>query len=151
MEINTLKNNELVTGISILAVLKHAQNVEISKCMLIEPILSYTKVLQLLCRANSSIKSIEDLIIKESMVFANFNERYREKLSLSINAIILFEKMGLLSIKNNAVIFIENNFNFNDSTLGKKTTARILASKNLANILMKGDSSDFYLSLRVEV
>ena len=88
MEINTLKNNELLTGISILSVLKYVQHMEISKCMLIEPLLSYTKVLNLLRRTNSSIKSIEDLIIKECITFTNFNERYREKRLLSINSLL---------------------------------------------------------------
>lgn len=151
MEINTLKNNELISGISILAVLKYAQHMEISKCMLIEPMLSYTRVLQLLRRANSSVKSVEDLIIKESIVFANFNERYKEKMVLSINAILLFEKMRLLIIKNNELLFNGESFNFCDSTLGNKAESRIGASKNLANILKKGEASDLYLSLRVEI
>lgn len=151
MEINTLKNNELISGISILAVLKYAQHMEISKCMLIEPMLSYTKVLHLLRRANSSVKSIEDLIIKESIVFANFNERYKEKMALSINAILLFEKLGFLTIKDNELLFTGEEFNFSDSTLGEKAKARIDASKNFANILKKGETSDLYLSLRVEI
>jgi hypothetical protein len=33
--------------------------------------------------ANSSVKSIEDLIIKESIIFSNFSSRYQEKLILS--------------------------------------------------------------------
>lgn len=151
MQINEFKNNELITGISILAVLKYMHHIEISKSMLIEPLLSYSKVLQSLGRSNSSIKSIEDLIIKESIVFTNFNERYKEKLTLSINSIILFVKLGLLSMKNDELIFEGNKFNFNDDTLGKKAKARINASKNLAGILLKGEASDFYLSLRVEI
>lgn len=151
MEINTLKNNELLTGISILSVLKYVQHMEISKCMLIEPLLSYTKVLNLLRRTNSSIKSIEDLIIKECITFTNFNERYREKLLLSINSILLFSKMGLLAIDNDEVIFTGESFNFTDSTLGESAAKRIAASKNAATILAKGETSDLYLSLRVEI
>jgi hypothetical protein len=151
MEINALKNNELITGISVLAVLKYATHMEVSKSMLIEPLLSYTKVLQLLCRSNSSIKSVEDLIIKESIVFANFNERYKEKLALSINAILLFDKLHLLTIKNNEVIFTGDKFGFDDPTLGEKAKSRIAASRNLANILAKGETSDLYMSLRVEI
>lgn len=151
MEINTLKNNELIAGITILSVLKYAKHMEVSKCMLIEPLLSYTKVLSLLRRTNSSIKSIEDLIIKESITFTNFNERYREKLLLSINAILLFSQMGLLALDNEEVIFTGESFNFTDSTLGDNAATRIAASKNAATILAKGDASDLYLSLRVEI
>lgn len=151
MEINELRNNELITGISILAILKYTSYMEISKCMLIEPLLSYSKVSQSLRRANSSIESIEDLVIKESVVFANFNERYRENLVLSINAIILFIKLGLIFIKDDKIFFNGDKFNFNDNTLGNKATLRIRAAKKLADILMKGETSDLYLSLRIEI
>lgn len=80
VESNSLKNNELITGISILAVLRYTQIMEVSKCMLIEPLMSYQKVTRLLERKNSSVKSIEDLIIRESITFSTFNERYRESL-----------------------------------------------------------------------
>ena len=105
MDINALKDNELITGISVLATLKHVDQMEIAKCMLIEPLLSYSKVLQLLRKSNSSVKSVEDLIMKESITFSNFNERYRDKFILSINSIILFKKMLLLSLEEKMKIF----------------------------------------------
>ena len=94
MERYSLKENELLTGISILAVLRHTKQLELSKCILIEPLLSYTQVLNTLKRSNSKIKSIEDLIIKQSIAFANFNNRFQDTLLLSMNAMILFEKLG---------------------------------------------------------
>ena len=151
MEINALKDNELITGISVLATLKYVGQMEIAKCMLIEPLLSYSKVLQLLRKKNSSVKSVEDLIMKESITFSNFNERYRDKFMLSINSIILFKKMGLLSVEENMIIFRGDNFNFTESSLGKKASTRILASKSLAIILSKGETSDLYLSLRIKI
>ena len=36
-------------------------------------------------------------------------------------------------------------------TLGKKAKIRISASKKLAEILLKGEASDLYLSLRIEI
>ena len=151
MELYSLKENELLTGISILAVLRHTQQLELSKCMLIEPLLSYSQVLKALKRTNSSIKSIEDLILKQSIPFANFNNRFQDKLLLSMNALILFEKLGLISIKENIVYFNSNDFNFANTSLGEAATSRISASGKLAEILEKGDASDFYLSLRVQI
>lgn len=151
MELYSLKENELLTGISILAVLRHTQQLELSKCMLIEPLLSYSQVLKALKRTNSSIKSIEDLILKQSIPFANFNNRFQDKLLLSMNALILFEKLGLISIKENIVYFKANDFNFANTSLGEAATSRISASGKLAEILEKGDASDFYLSLRVQI
>ena len=151
MELYSLKENELLTGISILAVLRHTQQLELSKCMLIEPLLSYSQVLKALKRTNSSIKSIEDLILKQSIPFANFNNRFQDRLLLSMNALILFEKLGLISIKENIVNFNANDFNFANTSLGEAATSRISASGKLAEILEKGDASDFYLSLRVQI
>lgn len=61
MEIRFFRDNELITGISILAVLKCTKKLEFSKCLLIEPLLSYARVVKGLSRKNSNIKSIEDL------------------------------------------------------------------------------------------
>lgn len=151
MEISVFRDNELITGISILAVLRFTKKLELSKCMLIEPLLSYSKVLKLLKRSNSSVKSIEDLIIKESIIFSNFSSRYQEKLILSINSLLLFEEMGLLKIDNNNVTYNGYSFDFSEQSLGEKAKDRISASRKLAEILAKGEASDFYLSLRIEL
>ena len=151
MERYSLKENELLTGISILAVLRHTKQLELSKCILIEPLLSYTQVLNTLKRSNSKIKSIEDLIIKQSIAFANFNNRFQDTLLLSMNAIILFEKLGLLYRKDNLIHFSATDFNFTTKSLGETAHNRILASGKLAEILQKGEASDFYLSLRIEI
>lgn len=44
MEMCSLKENELLTGISILSVLRYTKQMELSKCILIEPLLSYSQV-----------------------------------------------------------------------------------------------------------
>lgn len=119
--------------------------------MLIEPLLSYSRVLKALKRPNSSVKSIEDLILKQSIPFANFNYRFQDKFLLSINALILFEKLELLSIKGNNVFFEANDFDFSNTSLGEAATSRIAAAGKLADIMVKGDASDLYLSLRVQI
>lgn len=151
MEINTFHENEILTGISILAVLRYANSMELSKCMLVEPLLSYSRVVSVLKRSNSSVKSIEDLILRESIVFSNFSERFHERTLLSMNSILLFEKLDLLKLTNDGVKFSGSNFNFSNPSLGEKAKTRIAASQKLAEILVKGDASDFYLSLRIEI
>lgn len=147
----SLQHNEIITGISILSVLKYSQTLDVSKVMLIEPFLSYKSVLDLMARKNSSIQSVEDIIIKESISFVTFNERYRERFKLSVNAIMLFDKLGLLRIEDNMITFCADDFDFNNNSLGKVVNHRVRAAKKLAEILMKGEASDLYLSLRVEV
>lgn len=147
----SLRHNEIITGISILSVLKYSQTLDITKVMLIEPFLSYSSVLDLMARKNSSVQSVEDIIIKESISFVTFNERYRERFLLSVNAIMLFEKLGLLRIEDSMIIFRADDFDFNNNSLGKVVNKRVKAAPKLAEILMKGKASDLYLSLRVEV
>lgn len=151
MEIRSFRDNELITGISILAVLNYTSKLEFSKCMLIEPLLSYSRVVKALARANSGVKSVEDLILKENVVFSDFNSRYQEKLLLSINSILLFKQMGLISLDGNFASYTGEFFDFYNPNLGEKATARIKAAKRLSEILLKEEASDFYLSLRIEV
>lgn len=156
MEIRSFRDNELIAGISILAVLRRAKQLDIAKCMLIEPILSYSMVMNVLKRKRSSVKSIEDLIIREHIAFADFNDRFKEKLLLSMNSIILFKQMDLIQMDliqmdGEWIVFNGNSFDFSRKDIGQLATARIKAAYKLAEILQKGDASDLYLSLRIEL
>ena len=68
-----------------------------------------------------------------------------------MNSLILFEKLGLISIEKGIVYFYAYEFNFADTSLGEAAADRISASGKLADIMLKGDASDFYLSLRVQI
>ena len=76
------------------------------------------------------------MIIKENVVFSNFNSRFQEKLILSINSMLLFEQMGLISMDDGFVFFSGEDFNFFNSDLGDKATARIKAARKLSYICM---------------
>lgn len=151
MQIKSFKENEIIAGISILAVLKHIGSLEVTKCLLIEPLLSYSTVSQKLKKSNTHIESIEELILKERVAFSDFNDRYYEYLILSINAMMLFQNMKLITIENGIVTYTNESFNLDDSSLGHKAETRVKASKKLATILTKGAASDLYLSLRIEL
>lgn len=148
--IHDLRNNEIVTGISILAVLQQCDQLSMAKAVLIEPLLSYQRVRYLLKHKKAKIRSIEELILKENISFADFSERYYDTLLLSLNAISLFQKMQLISIREDEVCFNANDFDFN-ADLGSKTNERIKAAVKLAKILQEGEASDIYLSLRIEL
>lgn len=137
MQIESFKENELIAGISILAVLKYSSRLEVTKCLLIEPLLSYTSVTQKLKKENTHVESIEELILKEQIAFSDFNDRYYEYLVLSINAIMLFQHMKLITIENGIVTYTNGSFNLEDSSLGNKAATRVKAAKKLAPILTK--------------
>ena len=150
-QLDTFYNNELLTGMAILAVLREKKKLEISKALLIHSILSYKGITEFLKDKRTKIRSIEELIVKRNIAFTNFNKRYLEDLELSINAIFLFKQLGLLDLVNNELVYLEGDFDFKNKTLGKRALDIIEASFNLANILEKEDASNLYLSLRIEL
>ena len=149
--IHSFQSNEILTGIAILSVLKITKKLEITKCLLIEPLLSYKSIRDYLKNANSKVRSIEELMVKQNIVFSNFNWRFQEKLPLSINSILLMSQLKLLHIENNTLLFTGDEFDFNEKTLGKAAQDIIATSSNLTEILTKEAASSLYLSLRVEL
>ena len=148
---HTFQSNEILTGIAIIGVLKITEELEISKCLLIEPLLSYKSIHDYLKNANSKVRSIEELMVKQNIVFSNFNKRYQEKLPLSINSIMLMSQLKLLNIESSKLIFTGDTFDFNEKSLGKTAKDIIATGSNLAEILTKEEASSLYLSLRVEL
>lgn len=149
--IHSFQSNEILTGIAILSVLKYTKKLEISKCLLIEPLLSYKGIRDYLKNANSKIRSIEELMVKQNIVFSNFDRRFQEKLPLSINSILLMSQLKLLHIENGNLLFTGDKFDFNEKTLGKAAQDIIATSGNLVEILTREAASSLYLSLRIEL
>ena len=75
---HSFQSNELLTGIAILSVLRNTKKLEITKCLLIEPLLSYKSIKDYLKKSNCKVRSIEDLVVKKSIVFLDFNRRFQK-------------------------------------------------------------------------
>lgn len=150
-ELNSFYNNELITGIAILSALKKAKTLEISKVLLIQPLLSYTGVLNFVKKSTVKVRSIEELIIKRNITFTNFNERYFENLLLSINSIFLLKQLKLITIEGNKLIRTEEQFGFDNNALGDRAKEVVSAASNLAEMIKREDASNLYLSLRIEI
>jgi hypothetical protein len=150
-EIHTFLSNEILTGITILSVLRVAKKIEVSKALLIEPLLSYKSIRDYLKKSNGKVRSIEELIVKKNIVFSNFNKRFQDKLTLSINSILLMTQLKLIRIEGSTLVFSGDEFNFNEKSLGKSAQDLIATAENMAKILMKGEASSLYLSLRIEL
>lgn len=149
--LHSFKSNEILTGIAILSVLKITKELEITKCLLIEPLLSYKSIRNYLKNSNSKVRSIEELMVKQNVVFSNFNRRFYEKLPLSINSILLMSQLKLLHIEKNLIVFTGDQFDFKEKSLGKSVQDIIATRDNLAEILTKEAASSLYLCLRVEL
>ena len=144
-------SNELLTGISILSVLSNTKKLETIKCVLIEPMLNHKELRVMLKNSKTVVRSIEELIMKKTVAFSNFNNRFRETLPLSINSILLMSELGLLQINGDMIIFSGEDFDFKEKSLGQSAEERILASSKIAEILRKETAANLYLNLRVEL
>ena len=99
------------------------------------------------------IKGIEDLILSKVEYFLNYNDRYFNYLSLSLNTIMFAEKMSYIKIEDNKIIPIKEEIekiNFNDNELGNRTKNVYKASNNIVKILQE-DVKELYFKLRVEI
>lgn len=150
-ELNSFYNNELITGIAILSAMKNTKALEISKVLLIQPLLSYTDILSFVKKGNVKVRSIEELIIKRNITFTNFSKRYFENLSLSINSILLLKQLKLITIEGNKLMRSGVHFDFDDKKLGERAKEIIAAAGNLAEMIKREDASNLYLSLRIEI
>ena len=150
-EIHSFYNNELLTGIAILSVLYQVSELEISKALLVQPILSYSGVLNIVKRKNTKIRSIEELIAKKSLQFTNFNQRYFESIGLSMNSILLMKQFGFLDIQDDKLIYGKMKFDLDNETLGDRAIDIIKGASNISNAIDKGEASNLYLSLRIEL
>ena len=148
---NNFLSNEIISAISILVVLKHSYSMEITKLLLVEPLLSYKNIAEKFKLANLKVRSIEELIVKSDFALINFNKRFQEKLLLSINSLFLLEQLGLVTIYGNKAYYEDKNFDFGNKNLGKIADNRIKSANKIASILKDTPVEDLYLHLRVEL
>lgn len=144
-------NNELLAGIAILSVLNECKKMEVTKVLLIYPLLSYRSVREFVKKDNINCRSIEELIIKRSITFTNFNKRYIDNFMLSINAIFLMQELKLVRRSDTILEFTGEKFQFDNKDLGKKAKEMIKAAKNISTMLKEEEVSNLYLSLRIEL
>jgi len=150
-EQQTVYNNELIGLISIMSVLKYHKEMSIGKAMLILPFFSHKNTLKILKRKNIKIRSLEEFIIKYPSSFSNFDERFQSLLTISINSIILLNRMKLINIKNGHLFLVEQNeFELENKSLGNRAKEIIQGAENLSQILLE-DTNNLYLQLRVEL
>jgi len=149
--IQTFYKNEIVLGLAILSILEEIRTLDITKAILISPIIGYKGIVEFLKSKNTQVRSVEELIEKKRCAFANFNQRYLEDLVISLNSILLYKELGLLMINNEKLVRTELPFDFSSTLLGNRAVEVINASKKLAWILDKEEASDLYLSLRIEL
>jgi len=146
-------NNIGICLVALLSVIKDFEDLDYAKALLIQPLLLYNPLTNYVKKASVVIKGIEDLTLSKVEYFLNYNDRYFSLLPLSINTILIAEKMKFIKLEDTKIIVNKSNikaFDFTSNLLGKRAKNIISASANISKLL-KEESSELYFKLRVEV
>lgn len=145
-------NNEIIGCISIYSVIRHLQNITAAKALLILPLTCHSQLLNYIGRANTDVKSIEQLLIRKPDSLANFNERFYSLLRVSTNSILMLSALDFVNIKTDGNIHFINGKdfipNYNKEVIGKRAMQIIDKSSDIANLL-DDKVENLYLQLRV--
>ena len=141
-------NNVAFASLAIALVASKFEKIELCKVLLIMPILANKELTSYLANGRTKIKSLDKLIIDKLHCFSNFNKRYYDNLSTSINAIQFLAEMNVLSIENSFIKTIEK-IDY-ESSMGPRIKTAEKASENIAKLLSQ-ETSNLYLNLRIEL
>ena len=146
-------NNIGIALVSFLSVVRNFDKLDYSKALLIQPLLLHNPLVNYVKKSNVRISGIEDLTIEKVEFFLNFKDRYFSLLALSINTILIAQKMKFIQLEDNKIIVdkrVIDDFDFNSKVLGKRAKNIILASEKISKIL-QDNVAELYFKLRVEI
>lgn len=151
---NDTYNNIGISIVGFLSIIRFFDEIEYSKSLLINPILLHNKTVTYLKSRSTKPKGIEDLITSKIELFFDFNKRYYSFLELSINTIIIAQKMNFITLQNSKIIPIKeqiDKFDFSNESLGTRAINIIQASEKLSVLLKQENTDSLYFTLRIEI
>ncbi|MDH1977020.1 three component ABC system middle component [Aliarcobacter butzleri] len=151
---NDTYNNIGISIVGFLSIIRFFDEIEYSKSLLINPILLHNKTVTYLKSQTTKPKGIEDLITSKIELFFDFNKRYYSFLELSINTIIIAQKMNFITLQNSKIIPIKeqiDKFDFINESLGTRAINIIQASEKLSVLLKQENTDSLYFTLRIEI
>lgn len=141
-------NNFGICSLSIAFTLQHLDSLSLPKALLIMPIISHGELLQYLSRKTTNFGSIEQIIVRRPEFFLNFNARFYDGLTVSMNAIQFLYEMDIIKFENHEIISIEAICY--DALMGKRAKIISIASDRIAKFV-NSDILNLYTNLRIEL
>lgn len=140
-------NNLAICSAALLIILNKVEKLEISKALLIYPIIMHTDTLNFLSKKNTKPRKINSLLLSNPSFFINFNDRFNDSITLTVKSIqyllltnqIIFNK-GLTI---NRCLNISKDFG-NRTMLIEKSSDKILH-------LLDQPVEEIYLNLRIKL
>ncbi|MFC6635592.1 three component ABC system middle component [Microbulbifer taiwanensis] len=141
-------NNLAFASLAIAMVIEKSEKLELTKALLIMPFLAHKELLSYLANGKTKVRGLDKLIVDKLHCFSNFNKRYYDNLSTSLNALQFLSEVDVVSIENSNIVSREKVECVN--SMGGRLKRALKASDNIAKILNE-DASSLYLNLRVEL
>jgi hypothetical protein len=147
---HSLFNNIGIPSIAISAILPFLPGTAMSlpKALLIMPLVTNSELLNYVARKGIFTKGLEKLIIENPTCFLNFNNRFYDSLTTSINGLQFLLNIDAVSFRDGS-IFAERRIEYEDG-MGDRAKKIFSAAQNLASVLHDSDEN-LYLNLRVEL
>lgn len=140
-------NNIGICATAIGLVLNATEEISLPKVLLIMPFVMHEASLRFLASANVRERKIAAFVTTNPEFIVNFDKRFDDSLTLSLNAIQLLISLGYIKFDGN--IKILKRFDIDDS-FGKRAKLIQRAIKNLV-VLLSSSSEELYLNLRVKL
>lgn len=140
-------HNLAICSTSLLIVLNKVTDLELSKALLIYPLIMHTDTLNFLSKKNTKPRKINSLLFNNPSLFINFNDRFYDTITLTLNSIqylLVTEQITLnKKLAINRSITIEKD-------LGKKAVLIEKASDKIVYLLDQ-PIEEIYLNLRIKL
>jgi len=143
-----LYNNLGICSLSIAFTLQHVDCLSLSRALLIMPIIAHEELLQYMARKSTNFNSIEQVIVRKPECFSNFNARFYDGLTVSLNAIQFLSEMAFIKLEGREIISTEA-INYEES-MGKRAKKIFNASSHIADFV-SSDTVNLYTNLRIEL
>ncbi|MBU1666802.1 hypothetical protein KKC13_00140 [bacterium] len=151
---NDTYNNIGISLVSFLSVVRFFDEIDYAKTLLINPILLHNKSTAYFKSHINKAKGIEGLITSKIELFVGFNKRYYSFLEISINTIIIAQKMNFITLYKNRIIPNKDQidkFDFTNKELGNRAINIIEASQRIATVLKEENTNNLYFMFRIEI
>lgn len=146
---NNLFKNEAICFLCIHNFVSTSRSVDLEKVYLIPPLLFDKKVRNYFKRKTTKIISVQDTVTSKPEIFIGFNEKYRDLLITTTNAVLMGLELGLFELDGGSLIS-KAPVCESTNTISKLYTDIALATPNVA-CFIKEPSTTLYSLLRIKI
>lgn len=143
-----LYNNLGICSLSIAFTLQHVDRLSLSRAFLIMPIIAHEELLQYMAHKSTNFNSIEQIIVRKPECFSNFNARFYDGLTITLNAIQFLSEMDFIKLGDGEITSIEA-IDY-EKSMGKRAKKIFNASSRIADFVVS-DTANLYTNLRIEL